>query len=238
MATPHISAEPGQIAPLVLMPGDPRRAEKIAADFLDSPAKVSDVRGIACYTGTYEGTPMSVMASGMGLPSLSIYATELYRFYGVQRIVRVGTCGAYLDSVKVRDVIIASAAHTNSSVVNLLVPGVTVSLAPSPTLLRGAMNAADALQSDQGIHVGPVLASDHFYLYNPETVAKLESIGTLAVEMEAAGLYSVAMLEGKEALVVLTVSDHLKGGGEDLTAEQREDCYRSMVKVAAGALLA
>jgi purine-nucleoside phosphorylase len=235
MATPHISAEPGQIAPLVLMPGDPRRAEKIAADFLDDAVKVSDVRGIACYTGTYEGTPMSVMASGMGLPSLSIYATELYRFYGVQRIVRVGTCGAFLDSVKVRDVIIVSAAHTDSSVVNLLVPGVTVSLAPSATLLRGAMDVATSVGGS--VHVGPCLASDHFYLSRPETVAKLESIGTLAVEMEAAGLYSVAMLEGKEALVVLTVSDHLKGGGEDLTAEQREDCYRSMVKVAAGALL-
>ncbi len=238
MATPHISAEPGQIAPLVLMPGDPRRAEKIAKDFLVDAEKVSDVRGIACYTGTYEGTPMSVMASGMGLPSLSIYATELYRFYGVRRIVRVGTSGAFLDSVKVRDVVIVSAAHTDSSVVNLLVPGVTVSLAPSPTLLRGAMNAADALKGDQSVHVGPCLASDHFYLSRPETIAKLEQIGTLAVEMEAAGLYSVAMLEGKEALVVLTVSDHLKGGGTDLTAEEREDCYRSMVKVAAGALLA
>lgn len=237
MATPHISAEPGQIAPLVLMPGDPRRAEKIAQDFLESATKVSDVRGIACYTGTYEGTPMSVMASGMGLPSLSIYATELYRFYGVRRIVRVGTCGAFLDSVKVRDVIIVSAAHTDSSVVNLLVPGVTVSLAPSPALLRGAMNAADRL-SGTTVHVGPCLASDHFYLSRPETIAKLEQLGTLAVEMEAAGLYSVALQEGKEALVVLTVSDHLKSGAGDLTAQEREDCYRSMVQTAAGALTA
>ncbi len=237
MATPHISAEPGQIAPLVLMPGDPRRAEKIAADFLDSPTKVSDVRGIACWTGTYEGTPMSVMASGMGLPSLSIYATELYRFYGVERIVRVGTCGAFLDSVQVRDVVIVSAAHTDSSVVDLLVPNVTVSLAPSPRLLRGAMDAADALEGTR-VHVGPCLASDHFYLKRPQTVEALESIGTLAVEMEAAGLYSVAMLEGKEALVVLTVSDHLKGGAADLTSEERESCYRSMVTVAAGALRA
>ncbi len=237
MATPHISAEPGQIAPLVLMPGDPKRAEKIAADFLTDAELVSDVRGIGCYTGTYQGTPMSVMASGMGLPSISIYATELYRFYGVQRICRVGTCGAYLDSVGVRDVIIASSAHTNASVPSLLVPGVTVSLAPSPQLLRAAMNAADAAEGVTS-HVGPVLASDHFYLGGPDTMAKLEGIGTLAVEMEAAGLYSVAMLEGREALVVLTVSDHLKNGAGDLSSQEREDCYRSMVTIAATALTA
>ena len=235
MATPHISAEPGQIAPLVLMPGDPRRAEKIATDFLDDAQLVSEVRGIGCYTGNYKGTSMSVMASGMGLPSLSIYATELYRFYGVRRICRVGTCGAYLDSVKVRDVIIASAAHTNSSVPSLLVRNATVSLAPSPQLLRAAMNAADQLNGVTP-HVGPVFASDHFYLGNPETITQLESLGTLAVEMEAAGLYATAMLEGGEALVVLTVSDHLKNGAGDLSSDERESCYRSMVQVAADAL--
>ncbi len=237
MATPHINAEPGQIAPRVLLPGDPKRAEKIARDFLTDVELVSDVRGIGVYTGLYEGEPMTVMGSGMGLPSLSIYVTELYRFFGVERIVRVGTCGAYLDSVAVRDVVIASAAHTNSSVPNLLIPYGTASLAPSPTLLRAAMNAADALPQVTS-HVGPVFASDHFYFGRPETVAALERLGTLAVEMEAAGLYSVAMLEGGEALVVLTVSDHLKNGGGDLTAEEREDCYASMVKIAAAALLA
>ncbi|MDO5285410.1 MAG: purine-nucleoside phosphorylase [Actinomycetia bacterium] len=235
MATPHISAEPGQIAPLVLMPGDPRRAEKIASDFLDDAQLVSDVRGIGCFTGTYEGTPMSVMASGMGLPSLSIYATELYRFYGVKRICRVGTCGALPDSVQVRDVVIASAAHTNSSVPSLLVEQATVSLAPSPHLLRAAMRAADQLVGVT-THVGPVFASDHFYRGNPQTVSQLEALGTLAVEMEAAGLYATAMVEKAEALVVLTVSDHLKNGAGDLTSEERESCYRAMVQVAASAL--
>ena len=115
MPTPHISAENGQIAPLVLMPGDPKRAERIAADLLSDVEVVSDVRGIKALTGTFEGTPMSVMASGMGIPSVSIYATELYRFYGVRRIVRVGTCGAISPDVAVRDVVIATAAHTNSS---------------------------------------------------------------------------------------------------------------------------
>ena len=235
MATPHISADPGQIAPLVLMPGDPRRAAKIADDFLDDPVLVSDVRGIQCFTGTYDGTPMSVMASGMGLPSLSIYATELYRFYGVERIVRVGTCGAMLEEVEVRDVIIASAAHTNSSVPSLLVPYATAALAPSPYLLRAAMNAAE---SHEGLrwHVGPVYASDHFYGGDPATMEKLIALGTKAVEMEAAGLYAVALSEGKEALTVLTVSDHLTAASPELTSAEREDCYRSMVAIAAAAL--
>lgn len=235
MATPHISAEPGQIAPWVLMPGDPRRAEKIAHDFIDDPVLVSDVRGIQCYTGTYDGQPMSVMASGMGLPSLSIYATELYRFYGVERIVRVGTCGATQADVEVRDVIIASAAHTNSSVPSLLAPGATVALAPSPYLLRAAMNAAEA-QEGLRWHVGPVFASDHFYGGNPASLPALMALGTKAVEMEAAGLYAVALAEGKEALVVLTVSDHLVSESPELTSAEREDCYRSMVAIAAAAL--
>jgi purine-nucleoside phosphorylase len=235
MATPHISAEPGQIAPLVLMPGDPRRAEKIAKDFIEGPTMVSDVRGIQCFTGTYEGTPMSVMASGMGLPSLAIYATELYRFYGVERIVRVGTAGGISSAVEVRDVVIASAAHTNSSVPSLMVPGVTVALAPDPYLLRGAMNTAESLEGVR-YHVGPVFASDHFYGGHPDSMGKLIELQTLAVEMEAAGLYAVALAEHKQALTVLTVSDHLITPGGDLTSEEREDCYRSMVKIAAGAL--
>jgi purine-nucleoside phosphorylase len=235
MATPHISAEPGQIAPLVLMPGDPRRAEKIANDFLEAAVLVSDVRGIQCFTGTYDGTPMSVMASGMGLPSLSIYATELYRFYGVERIVRVGTAGGISTAVEVRDVVIASAAHTNSSVPSLTVPGVTLALAPDPYLLRAAMNAAEALDGVR-YHVGPVFASDHFYGGHPDSMGKLIGLQTLAVEMEAAGLYAVALAEGKQALTVLTVSDHLVTPGADLTSEERENCYRSMVTIAAAAL--
>ncbi len=158
---------------------------------------VSDVRGIQCFTGTYEGTPMSVMASGMGLPSLSIYATELYRFYGVERIVRVGTAGGISTAVQVRDVVIASAAHTNSSVPSLMVPGVTVALAPDPYLLRGAMNTAESLEGVR-YHVGPVFASDHFYGGHPDSMGKLIELQTLAVEMEAAGLYAVA-LHGAQA---------------------------------------
>lgn len=237
MATPHIAAEPGQIAPLVLMPGDPVRARRIAEDYLDNAVCVSSVRGIEAWTGAYQGRDVTVMASGMGLASLSIYATELYRVYGVRRIVRVGTCGGMTPDVKVRDVIIASAAHTDSAVATLFAPGVHLSLAPSPRLLRAAMDAADTLDSVT-THVGPVLASDWFYIDRPQTMAVLEQLGTLAVEMEAAGLYSIALREGGEALVVLTVSDHLKGGGADLTSEERESCFAAMVEIAAAALFA
>jgi purine-nucleoside phosphorylase len=236
MATPHIAAAAGDIAPLVLMPGDPKRAARIASDLLTDVRLVSDIRGIAIFTGSYQGQPMSVLASGMGLPSVSIYATELYRFYGVRRIVRVGTCGAILPKVKVRDVIIASAAHTNSAVANTLIPGMSLSLAPSAALLRAAMDVA-AEATDVRVHVGPVFASDHFYEWGPSPIEALTKIGTLAVEMEAAGLYSVALAEGGEALVVLTASDHLLDASQDLTAAERETSYQAMVSIAARALV-
>ncbi|MCA0295539.1 MAG: purine-nucleoside phosphorylase [Actinobacteria bacterium] len=236
MPTPHISAAEGEIAPLVLMPGDPKRAARIATDFLTDATLVSDVRGIGCYTGTYQGHPMSVMASGMGLPSISIYATELYRFYGVRRIIRVGTCGALPPAVKVRDVIIATAAHTNSSVSQMLVPGLTLSLAPSYPLLRAAADAAQSV-TEVGVHIGPILASDHFYEWGPNAIPELTRLGTLAVEMESAGLYAVAMAQGGEALTVLTASDHLMDPSQDMTPEERETSYRAMVTIAAEALI-
>lgn len=237
MATPHNSAQPGEIAPLVLMPGDPKRAARIAEQFLDAPKLVSDVRGIGCYTGTWQGTPMSVMASGMGIPSIEIYATELYRFYGVKRIVRVGTCGAFSPHVSVRDVVIATAAHTNSALATLLVPGVSLSLAASYPLLRGAMDAAASL-TDATVHAGPVYCSDHFYLARPDVIQGLAKLGTLAVEMESAGLYAAAAAEGGEALTVLTASDHLFDGSGDMTADERETSYAATVRIAAAALLA
>ena len=237
MATPHIAAEPGEIAPLVLMPGDPRRATRIAEQFLDDATLVSDVRGIGCYTGTFEGTPMSVMASGMGIPSVGIYATELYRFYGVKRIVRVGTAGAFAPGVKVRDVIIATAAHTNSSLATLFVPGVSLSLTASYPLLRGAMDAAASV-TDADVHAGPVYCSDHFYLARPDIITGLAKLGTLAVEMESAGLYATAAADGGEALAVLTASDHLFDPSGDLTADERETSFAATVRIAAAALRA
>ena len=237
MATPHNAAEPGDIAPLVLMPGDPRRATRIAEEYLDDARLVSEVRGIGCYTGTYRGTPMSVMASGMGIPSIEIYATELYRFYGVRRIARVGTCGAFGAAVRVKDVIIATAAHTNSALATLLVPGVSLSLAASYPLLRGAMDAAASV-TDATVHAGPVYCSDHFYLARPDIIGGLARLGTLAVEMESAGLYATAAAEGGEAIAVLTASDHLFDGSGDLSADERETLFATTVRLAAAALLA
>ncbi len=236
MATPHIAAERGEIAPKVLMPGDPKRADRIAATFLDDARVVSDVRGIRAWTGSHQGTPMSVMASGMGIPSASIYATELFRFFGVERICRVGTCGGISPKVKVRDVVIGAAAHTNSSIATVYVPDVTLSLTASFDMLRGAVDAAR--QGDAAVHVGPVYSSDFFYLGRFDVIEGLEKVGTLAVEMEAAALYTCAALEGGEALTVLTVSDHLKDGAGDMSAEERETSFGNALRIAAAALMA
>ncbi|MGA4508840.1 purine-nucleoside phosphorylase [Propionibacteriaceae bacterium G1746] len=236
MPTPHITAQPGEIAPLVLMPGDPRRARRIAEGHLDNFTVVSEVRGIECFTGTWQGTPMSVMASGMGIPSISIYAEELYREYGVQRICRVGTCGGIADDVKVRDVVIGNAAHTNSQVATIQAPGLTLSLAASWKMLSGAVAAAEKAGIDA--RVGAVFSSDFFYGTRPDITKVLADLGTLGVEMEAAGLYFAAARHRREALTVLTVSDHIFHGGEDMTAEERETIFERSLSIAAGALLA
>lgn len=236
MSTPHIACEPGDIAPLVIMPGDPKRAERIARTRLQDAKLVSEVRGIGAWTGHIDGTPVTAMASGMGVPSLSIYATELYRDFGVERICRVGTCGAIPSSVAVRDVIIASAAHTNSSVATVNVPGVTLALAPSFDMLRAAVDAARG--GDRKVHVGPVFTNDFFYGGGPDVIGALRELGTLGVEMEAAGLYACALAAGKQALTVLTASDHLMDSSGDLTAEERETLFSGALEIAIAALLA
>lgn len=237
MPTPHIAADVGQIAPYVLMPGDPKRANRIAETVLENATLVSDVRGISIWTGEYQGHPMSAMGSGMGMASIGIYATELFRFYGVEAITRVGTAGVWRPDVQVRDVLIVSAAHTDSSLPTLKIPGVHLSLAPDFTLLRRAVEAAEA--SGAKYHVGPILTSDYFYVDRGELVMDLlTQYGTLGVEMEAASLYAVAAAEGGKALTVLTVSDHLVDSSQDLTAEERETCFAAMVRIAADAMIA
>ncbi|MDO5677549.1 MAG: purine-nucleoside phosphorylase [Propionibacteriaceae bacterium] len=236
MATPHIACEPGDIAPLVLMPGDPKRAERIAKECFSDVKLVSDVRGIGAWTGTFDGVPMTAMASGMGVPSLSIYATELYSQYGVERICRVGTCGGISSNVKVKDVIIAVSAHTNSSVATIDVPGLTIAPAASFDMLRGAVDQARG--AGKTVHVGSVYTSDFFYSSRMDIVPALDRIGTLGVEMEAAGLYACAAAHGKEALAVLTVSDHLKDGSADLTAEERETMFADSLQAAVAGLTA
>jgi len=239
MATPHIAAEPGEIAPLVLMPGDPKRAARIAEQYLDGVRLVSDVRGIGAWTGTYQGTAVTAMASGMGIPSLSIYATELFRFYGVRRICRVGTCGGIANKVKVRDVVIGASAHTNSALATLLVPGVSLSLAASPAMLIAAVaKSQDLTGADTpAVHTGALYSSDFFYLDRPDITAGLAKLGCLGVEMEAAGLYACAAEEGTEALAVCTVSDHLFNPGSDMTAEERETGFEAALEIAFAALL-
>ena len=229
MATPHIDAEPGDFAPAVLMPGDPRRAQLIAEALFDEPKLVNEVRGILGYTGTVDGQPISVMASGMGCPSITIYATELYRFFGVRRIIRVGTAGGMQEALQLGDVIAASAAHTDSAMAQARIPGVSMSHAPSFDLLLAAVRAA--AEQDLKMQVGPIFSSDHFYVSRSETNAALVAHGTLAVEMESAALYAVAAAEHTEALTLLTVTDHL-GRGEKMTAKEREDCFMDMSKVA------
>lgn len=231
MATPHISAEPGDFAPDVLMPGDPRRAKLIAETFFDAPRLVTEVRGILGYTGTFEGRPVSVLASGMGIPSISIYATELVRHYGVRRIVRVGTVGALQPELDLGDVIVASSAHTNSALTSGWVPSVTFSHAPSFALLRKAVEYGE--RTGKPVHVGPVFTTDQFYNPDATIVPKLIEYGTLGVEMEAAGLYAAGLKEGVETLMVGTISDK---PGQDMTAAERETTFADMVSFGLAAL--
>ncbi len=233
MPTPHISAADGDFAPDILLPGDPRRATRIAETFLDDARLVTEVRGIVGYTGTYQGRPMSVMATGMGMPSATIYMTELIRYYGVRRLVRVGTVGGIHPDLALGDVVAASAAHTDSAMTANRLPGVHYSHAPSFSLLRAAADYAD--EAGVTLRVGPVLTSDAFYHPDATLVPRLAAYGTLAVEMEAAGLYAVASAEGVEALMLGTVSDHVVRG-DSLPSEEREKTFAVMVGVALGAL--
>ncbi|WP_054952277.1 purine-nucleoside phosphorylase [Flaviflexus massiliensis] len=231
MPTPHINAPDGAFAPAVLMPGDPRRAERIANFLMPDAEKVSDVRGIGAFTGEYNGKPLSVMASGMGQPSLSIYATELFQFYGVKRIIRVGTCGGMSPKVKLGDVVVGMSAHTDSSLTNII-PGIKYAPTASWNLLAAAVAAAG---DDQVVHVGPIVSRDGFYGNDPDGVKKLADHGTLGVEMESAALYTLAAQHGAEALTVLTVSDHLFDASQDMSPEDRESRFEGALKLAVAA---
>ena len=230
MATPHIRAEPGDFAPLVLMPGDPRRARRIADEFLDDARLVTEVRGILGFTGTHEGRAVSVLASGMGGPSIAIYATELARFYGVTRIIRVGTAGGLQPGVPLGTVVAASVAHTDSAMTANWVPGVTLGAAPAFPLLRAAVEAAE--REGLALRVGPVFSSDTFYADEPST--GLARFGTLAVEMEAATLYAVGAKEGIETLALVTVTDDLTTG-EHLSSDERETGFGAAARLALAA---
>ena len=239
MATPHIAAEPEDFAPAVLMPGDPRRAQRIAKTLMDDARLVTDVRGMLGFTGTVDGRPLSVMGSGMGQPSFTIYATELFSQFGVERIIRVGTAGGISPKVKVGDVIVATGAHTDSSLNQLRIPGVNFSAGADVQLARAAHDASQAGQAGTGgtVHLGTVISRDHFYFTPKGQTEALATHGVLGVEMEAAALYGVAAEYGKQALAVLTISDHLLDHSGDMSATERETRFADSLRLAVAAAL-
>lgn len=229
MSTPHINAPAGAFAQTVLMPGDPLRAKHIADTFLTDVECISTVRNMYGFTGLYQGKKVSVMGSGMGVPSMSIYATELVKFYDVKNIIRIGSCGALPLDVKVRDVVIAMGASTDSAVNRNRLQGMDFAALASFNLLEKAVAGARA--KNIPVHVGNVFTSDLFYNPNPTLFDTLEKYGILGVEMEAAGLYGVAAEYGINALSIMTVSDHIRTG-EALSAELRQTSFNDMVEIA------
>lgn len=235
MPTPHISAQPGEFAEVVLMPGDPLRAEYIATTFLTDARRVTEVRNVYGYTGVYQGRRVSVMAHGMGIPSCSIYATELVREYGVKTMIRVGSCGALAPDVRLGDVIIALGASTDSKVNRLRCMDHDFAALADFGLLERAVKAA----RDRGvaIRVGNVFSSDLFYTPQPQMFDVLEKLGILCLEMEAAGLYGVAAEHGVRALAILTVSDHIRRA-EHLSSDERRTTFDAMIGIALDAAIA
>ena len=231
----HIGAKKGEIAPTVLMPGDPYRAKWAAETFLTDAKCVNQVRGMLGFTGTWQGHPVTIQGSGMGMPSLSIYANELIRDYDAQTLIRIGSCGGMQPQVKIRDVIIAMTAST----LNSPSTGMFRDLNFAPSANYSLLAAAVAAAKDIGVtpHVGGIYSSDVFYDERPDLNEQMTRHGILAVEMEAAELYTLALRYGRRALAVLTVSDHLQTG-EALPAEDRERSFGEMVQIALHAAFA
>jgi purine-nucleoside phosphorylase len=233
MPTPHISAAPGDFAEAVLLPGDPLRARHIAAEFLDDAREVTAVRNMLGFTGEHEGMQVSVMGTGMGIPSASIYATELVREYGVRRLIRVGSCGGVRPGLALRDVIVATGACTDSGVNRQRYRDWDFAATADFHLAAAAVTEAEA--RGVPVHVGVVHSSDLFYPADEAGIEMMRSMGVLAVEMEAAGLYGLAARYGARALAVLTVSD-VVGTDTATSAEERERTFGQMVEIALGAL--
>lgn len=226
--TPHIAAKLGDFANTVLMPGDPLRSKFIAENFLTDAVLVNNVRGVQGYTGLYNGKRVSVMASGMGIPSIGIYSYELYNFYNVQNIIRIGSAGAMQPDIKLHSLVFAQGACTNSNYAHQFeMPG-TIAPIASFDLLRSAVDTAEKLRYDY--KVGNVLSSDTFY-DDGKGSAVWKKMGVLAVEMESAALYLNAARAGKKALCICTISDNLLTG-EELSADDRQNSFREMMKLA------
>ncbi|MBQ2793453.1 MAG: purine-nucleoside phosphorylase [Clostridia bacterium] len=229
--TPHIKAEPSDFARTVLMPGDPLRSKFIAENFLENARLINNVRGIQGYTGSYKGVPVSVMASGMGMPSIGIYSYELYNFFGVDNIIRVGSAGGTSERVKIRDVIIGMGACTTSNyAVQYNLEGTFAPICDYE-LMTAAIEEAKKIGASYV--VGNILSSDIFYNADPTAREKWTRMGVLGVEMEAAALYMNAAYAGKRALAICTVSDHLLTG-EALDADARQNSFTDMMEIALG----
>jgi purine-nucleoside phosphorylase len=229
MPTPHINAEPGDFAPTVLMPGDPLRAKYIAETYLDDARLVTDVRSVFGFTGSYRGIPISVMAHGMGIPSASIYFSELFEHYDVERIMRVGSCGTSHPDVELRDIVIAMGASTDSGVNRLRFMGHDLAALASFNLVRHAVEAAEA--RSRTYHVGNIFSADLFYTPQPELFDLMAKYDILGVEMESAGLYPLAAEHGAEALAICTVSDNIRTH-ERLSADERQTGFDEMITLA------
>ena len=229
MATPHINADADAFAETILLPGDPLRAKYIAETFMEDVKQVTDVRNMLGFTGTYKGKSISVMGSGMGIPSCSIYATELITEYGVKNLIRVGTCGSVSTEIKLLDVIIGMGASTDSKVNRIRFNGHDFAAIASYELLRKAVESAKA----HGVEawVGNIFSADLFYSPEENAFDLMEKYNILGVEMEAAGLYGVAAEYGANALCILTVSDQIRTG-EKATAEERQTSFNDMLRIA------
>jgi len=225
----HIGAKTGEIAEVVLLPGDPLRAKFIAESFLEDVVCYNEVRGMYGFTGTYKGKRVSVQGTGMGAPSISIYANELIESYGAKKLIRVGTCGSIQKNVKVRDVILAMGSCTNSGINKMRFKGMDFSAIASFELLNRAYNVA----KDKGItaKVGNVLTSDLFYNDDPDAWKLWAKYGVLAIEMEATALYTLGSKYGVDTLAILTVSDNIVTGDET-TSEERQSTFTSMIEIA------
>jgi purine-nucleoside phosphorylase len=225
----HIAADKGAIADRILLPGDPLRAQFIAENYLENPVCYNRVRGMLGFTGTYKGKRLSVQGTGMGIPSISIYVNELLREYGVKRLMRVGTCGSLQAEVKLRDVVIASSACTDSNVNRLRFSGMDYAPAASFTMARAAYDTA--ISHGISPHVGAVLSSDSFYTDDPDQWKLWAMYNVVAVEMESAELYTLAAKYRAEALAILTVSDSLISH-EITSSEEREKTFKAMMEIA------
>lgn len=234
MATPHINAVDGAFADVVLMPGDPLRAKYIAETFLENAVEVTNVRNMLGYTGTYKGRKVSVMGHGMGIPSCSIYAKELITEYGVKKIIRVGSCGAVRQDVKVRDVIIGLGACTDSKVNRIRFKDNDFAAIADFDMAQAAVQAAK--QKEAKVRVGNLFSADLFYTPDVEMFDVMEKYGILGVEMEAAGIYAVAAEYGAKALAICTVSDHIRTG-EQTSSEERQLTFNDMIEIALESVL-